>query len=466
VAIALATIAALRRPQLAARLPFGGLGVGLAYFAAAVALEVRIQARLVGGFTGHPQASPASWAYGFYIGLASAAVAGICGLALGWSDHRTRHGSADTIAGFIGIALLASLLLPWLGYLGPSFSYPGIVSPAAAIATLGLILGARWVHREAGRRWRLPLAIATAILIGGAASGITVNGDRRYGTWIGIGCALLLVVLEAARASPLLLPALPRGLAAWRVGAAALLIVALFLPWQKVESFTTTGWYLSAGAAAGALCLLLLARPTLPVIADYDLEVVVAITLFVSMLGAAFRRDPVFHVGYGAFVGVAAAGILLVSALVHFRPGRIERRRALARAVPLIASVLCVAAVVVPYWFVVPRDWDYQAAPLLSWMAVPGLLLGLYLARLWVLRIRGTAVTGYRLTLVPGALLTLASLELIRLRNDEVIWGAVILVGLCILLVAFGWIEEHRGLDSLRVPEEIWRVDRLPEAES
>lgn len=46
------------------------------------------------------------------------------------------------------------------------------------------------------------------------------------------------------------------------------------------------------------------------------------------------------------------------------------------------------------------------------------------------------------------------------------LWGAIILVELCLLLAVFGWIEEDRGLEGLRVPEEIWRVDRLPEAES
>jgi hypothetical protein len=95
-------------------------------------------------------------------------------------------------------------------------------------------------------------------------------------------------------------------------------------------------------------------------------------------------------------------------------------------------------------------------------MAVPGVLLTLYLVRLWVLRVRGPAETGHRLTLVPLTLLTLASLELIRFRNGDVIWGTVILVGLCLVLTVFGWIEEGGGLESFRVPDEVWRVDRLP----
>jgi hypothetical protein len=67
---------------------------------------------------------------------------------------------------------------------------------------------------------------------------------------------------------------------------------------------------------------------------------------------------------------------------------------------------------------------------------------------------------------VPLALLALAALDLIRFRGGDVVWGAVILVGLCLVLALCGWIEEHNGLDGVRVPEEIWRVDRLPEPES
>jgi len=66
---------------------------------------------------------------------------------------------------------------------------------------------------------------------------------------------------------------------------------------------------------------------------------------------------------------------------------------------------------------------------------------------------------------VPLVLLTLAALELIRFRNGPVIWGAVILVGLCLLLALFGWIEEGSGLEGVRVPETL-RVDRLAETES
>lgn len=188
---------------------------------------------------------------------------------------------------------------------------------------------------------------------------------------------------------------------------------------------------------------------------------------FVSVAGTAFREETfVYRIGYGALVGFAAAGVLLVTAILPLRRGNVDGRRALARAVPLAASVLCVAAIVVPVWFVLPENWTYQASALYGALAVPGVLLSIYLIHLWAGRVHGPARTGHRLTFVPVILLTLASLELIRFRSSGVIWGAVILVGLCFLLAVFGWVEENRGLEGYRVPEEIWRVDRLPEPES
>jgi len=468
VAIALATVGALRRPQLGARLPVRGLGVALGYFAVAIAVGLqRLTAEV--GFTGRISTPHTSWTYGFYLGLASAGIAALSALTSRGEILRPR-GTVEVAALVLGIVLLISFLLPWAGLGGSSVSLHGIEAAPAAIAALGLLLGAGWLHGEAGRRWRLPLAIATATLAGGAASAITVFGlHHRYGAWVGIGCAVSLVALEAVRAWPERLPALPTGPAAVRMGAAALLIAALFLPWQELQGPSGQGydgWYSVTGAAAGSLCLLLLATPALPALESYVPDAVAAIVIFVSMASAAFRESPsFFRIGYGTFVGFAAVGVLLITTLLRLRPGPVDRERALARAVPLAASVLCIAAVVVPVWFVLPKRWTFQASALYGSLAVPGVLLSLYLVRLWARRIRGPARTNHRLTLVPLILLTLAALELIRFRNGPVIWGAVILVGLCLLLALFGWIEEDDGLEGFRVPEAL-RIDRLPETGS
>jgi hypothetical protein len=469
VATAVATIAALRHPQLAARLPIASLAIALGYFAVAVAVEVHTLSKLVGSVpTRHPVTFHWSWTYGFYLGLASAGVALLSGLAYRKGEFSRPRAAADAVAALLGTALLVSLLLPWFGFGGTEYTIHGTESAAAPIVALALILAAGRLRGEA-RNWRLPLAIATAVLTGGAVSGFEPAVSRLYGAWIGVGCAVSLVALEAVRAWPMRLRVPHHGLAAVRTCAAALLIVALFLPWLEFQGVSvngTDGWYLATGAAAGSLCLLLLATPGLPALENYVLDVVVAIAIFVSALGTAlFRESPFSRIGYGAFVGFAAAGVLLVCALVPLRPGRADPGRARARAVPLTASVLCVAAVVVPLWLVLPQNWTYQAVSLNGSLAIPGLLLALYLVRLWALQVRGPASTGSRLTLVPLVLLTFPALELIRERGGAVIWGAVILVGLCLLLAVFGWIEEDRGLESFRAPDA-WRVDRLPEPES
>lgn len=473
VALVLAALAALRRPQLAARLPIGSLGVGLGYFAAAVALEVHtMTATSVGGFTGflgHPQAPHTSWAYGFYVGLASGAVAAIAGLVWTAGKLRRPKGALDTAAVGFALALLISFLLPWIGESGlhglnPS-SYPGILHASAIIAALGLLLGAPRLHGETRQPWRLPFAIGTAILTGGAASVDWHFGIARYGLWIAIGCAALLVAVETVRAWPFRLPLVPRGLTALRVGASALLVVSLFLPWEgfRGETISPDGWYSVFGAAAGSLCLLLAATPWLPAFESYVLDAVVAVVLLVSALIAGVRAEPfVLTPAYGAYVGIAAAVMLLVSALVPVRTGRLEPGRALPRTLPLVASVLCVVVIVLPWWFVVPRLSLFQDSPLYGWLDVPGMLLALYLVRLWRLRMRGPAAPGLQLVLVPLVLLVLAALELIRFRAS-VIWTSVILVGLCLLLIVFGWLERTDRLESFRVPEEIWRIDRLPE---
>ena len=470
VAIVVATIAALRHSQLAARLPIGRLAVALGYFAIAVAVTVHTLSELfLNAFTAH-RPSHASWTYGVYLGLASAGIALVSGLGYRRSDLLRPREAADVVACVLGVALLISFLLPWVAYGPEGSSAPGIESPAAAIAALGLILGAGWLLGERGGRWRLPFAIATAILTGATASAVAVGGSHRYGTWIGIACAVALVAFEAVRAWPLRLLALPRGSTAVRMGAAALLIVSLFLPWQEFAHapITFIGWYPATGAAAGALCLLVLATPVLPALEGYVLDTAVAIALFVSALATAYRADaPFSRLDYGAIVGFVGAGILLIATLVSFRAAHVERSRALVRAVPLAVAVLCVACFMVPWWNVLPQDWTSQASPLYNWLAVPGLLLALYLVRLWAIQMRRRARTDGRLTVVPLVLLTLPALELIRFREDpNVQWGALILVGLCLLLALLGWIEEDRSLETVRVPEEIWRVDRLPGAES
>ena len=85
---------------------------------------------------------------------------------------------------------------------GGRLSVHGIEAPPAAIAALGLILGAGWLHGEAGRRWRCRVRSRQRSSPAGSASALAIAGGHVYGTWIGIGCAVSLVALEAVLAWP------------------------------------------------------------------------------------------------------------------------------------------------------------------------------------------------------------------------------------------------------------------------
>jgi hypothetical protein len=362
VATVFACLAALVRPKLAASLPLGGLGVGLGYFAAAVAVQIhaysvfteiglRNDPRRPAGFASH---SHSFWAYGFYLGVAGGAVAGLCGLFLRRRQLLVRRPPADVVADAIGIGLLVSFLLPWVredSALGVTF--PGVGDSATAIGALVLLLGAGRLLSSARKGLRLALAVAVAILIGASASATPMFVSRAYGAWIAIGLAVALVAIEAARARSVRPAALPSGRTALRAAAALVLLIALFLPWERLSgapqgfAASANGWSVFPGGVAGALALLLLlAAALLPELEAHALTIALAIAFLVSVIGtylAVGADSRVFGLAWGSYVGFAATAALLLSVLGPFRPIRVDPHRALARAVPLAASLACLA---------------------------------------------------------------------------------------------------------------------------
>lgn len=256
---------------------------------------------------------------------------------------------------------------------------------------------------------------------------------------------------------------LARGWTALRTAAAIALLVALFLPWQEMHASARfhapglDGWSAYGGAMAGDVALLLVAAPTLPVLEAYVLEAVLALGFLVSAQRGFFAdvvNSRIFRMGYRLYAGFAATGLLLIATLVPLRLGQVDRRRALVRALPVGLSLGCVS-------------WTIRATAVRDWLSVPALFLALCLTRSWILATKRPIIKGHTLTLAPLALLVLPALELVRLRSTGIIWGGVILIALCVVLAALGRLEESGGgLESFRVPEEIWRVDRLPEPES
>lgn len=473
VAVTVAATVALIRPSRAARLPLGGLGVALAYFAAAVAVELTAFAFPIGtypgprGWTGYGHLHWA-WASGFYLGATSGAVAALAGLALRGKELRSLRASADITAAVLGLGLLASFLLPWQQEPGGS-PVIGLDSPAATIAAAGLLLGAGRLRRTESQP-RLAILLMVAVLTGAAASGVTIVGTTAYGTWLGVGCAVALVALEPARArTHLRPPELHWRRTALRSGAAVLLLVALFLPWQRSgpQHFSWNGWQWSFGAASAALAMLLLAAPLLPWVARYAAEAAVGIACLVATIGISVVHGATdfFHPAYGLCVGLVAAALLLLGVLTPLERPTVDRRRALVRAVPVLATLASIGAVLVPAWQgVLPVLWTAEASAVRSWFAVATLLLALHLLRLWIRRIGPEAPPSRSLIVIPALILPLPALELM-IDRSSVAWGGVILVSLCLLLAALGWIEQRGGMERLGFPEML-RVDRLPEPES
>jgi hypothetical protein len=482
VALAAVTATTLLRPSVLLRLPFGGLGVGLAYFSAAVAVQVHAFSTFP--LAVPPEAGPVAvgwtgsanlhyhWAYGAYMGIGSGIAAAVTALLLRRRELLSPRSTSEGAAAILCLALLASFLLPWIEAGAPRVSMIGLDFPAAVIAAAGIILGAGQLSRCAEVPLRLCGAVSAAVLTGAAASQTASSrAAHGYGAWLGIGSAAALVVLEAVRARSLRLPAVPRW-AALRTGAALLLVVGLFLPALSygVGRFhvAASGWQTSYGAAAGALALVLLFAPLLPRVESYGLDATLAIALLVATLGIGAAEEPgsILSLGYGAYIDFAAAAALLVLALARLRPVGAERRRLLVRAVPLATTVACLTAILVPLWSVLPELWTLQATAVHGWFSLVALLIALYLLRAWTLRITAASTPPHVLTVAPLVLLVLPALQIVLYRDEAIVWGGVILVALCLLLALLGWIEESRGgLENIGLPE-ILRIDRLAETES
>lgn len=326
---------------------------------------------------------------------------------------------------------------------------------------------------------RLGLSAATALFTVAAVSAVTLGVAHAYGAWVGLAFALALLALALLGTAPVSRPARPPWHAVGVAAGAVVLLAALFLPWQKVcyptgsefgpysgRCLSTNGWVTIAGSAAAALTTLLVAATfALRRLAVSVVELTAGIAIFVATLGFQVRPFgvPGVHFGYGSIVGFGAAAVLLVLALVRLRFPSFERNRLLVRLAPITVCLVYLVIVVVPWWDVLPRRLQSQSlvhfAPI-SWLTVAGALLAIHLLGSWARRIAGPSQSPDRLVLMPLALLALAALDLIRLRDAGITRGGGIVVGLCLLLALLGRIEQREGLENFRVPE-VLRVDRL-----
>jgi hypothetical protein len=474
--LAAVAAAALARPTWRPRLPLGRCSLGVGYVMLAVAATIRAHDGLLSS-TSYGFGLHLHWAYGAWLGMASAGLAVGAATALRGRDLARRPSAPALVFALLGLGLLASLLLPWSRYrfAAPShavYSTPGITYSAAALAGLAVFVGAASDTR------RLGTAGAVALFTGAAFSAYAPGAQRAYGAWLALSFALALLGFATVSARGALRRPAPAG-ALWIVaGAAAVFVASLFLRWQTFCApapagsggvghgigvcISANGWTIPNSTAA-MLALLVAAAPVVWLRRLSSAELAVGTGFLVATAGFETQQFVRARLAYGAFVGFAAAGAFVLLTVSRHRPPPLDRGRLAVRLVPVTGSLLFVLGVLIPSWGALPSPWGREAGVLVGWLAVAGLLLSLHLLRAW-LPLTGRSPSGDEtLTLVPVALLALAVLG-IGHEDLGVTWGDGIRVALCLLLLALGWLERRQGLENIRLPE-ILRLDRLPGAE-
>jgi hypothetical protein len=457
-ALAICVVAALRWPSRWPRLPLARLALLTAYLALAgwaASLSGRNYETAIGGHV--------RFAYGVYLGLAAVAVC-LGAAAVLRRDEILRRPSVARATGIaLAVSMLLAFLLPWhrVSVLNHTVAYLGISSSAAVISAAVICLAMSWWGTDG--RVQLLAAAAVAVLTAAqltAALNITpvpFPDSVQYGAWVGLGVSLALLVFSARDLKSLATRRRPPREVAVVFAPAALLLVALFLPWQSScwptgdssvpriyagVCSSGDGWSTFPGAIAGALVLgllslLLLRRSGVP-----TLRIAVAIGLLVATVGFTIEAPfPDVQITYGAFVGFAAAGILLVAA-ARLRPRWPSGRRPLVRLIPALVCVALLAVVVVPWWHVLPGVPVYRlAGP--TWFTVAIALLALNLTASWLRRIVDPAARR-ELVVQTSVALVIASLYASVERDIH----SGIVVGLCLILLALAWNEERDRIST------------------
>ncbi len=478
VVLVICTTAALLQPGRGMRLPIARLALLIAYLALA-AWALAVNDRNYGATLGNGRLS---LAYGAYLGIASAAAVLGAAAVLRRREILQRPGVVRIATVLFGAGVLLALLLPWqrISVFNHTVESLGISRDGGVVAAAVACLGVGW-WRTGGSNQFLSAAALAILITGRLLAGLYIipvpfPTSVLYGAWLGVAFSVALLALSARKPSwPVALRPPPQDVLL--VGApAALLLFALFLPW-RYSCFpkhdpsvphgyagvcsSIDGWSTLPGTVAGALVLglltiLLLRRSGIP-----SLRIALGIGLFVATAGFEIRSPfPDVRFGYGSFVGFTAAGLLLGAAA----SGRLRRpngRRLLVRLLPLATCLAMLLLVVVPWWGVLPGMPFNVVSP--WWMTVALALVVLNLTVSWLQRTANTA-RGQWLAAQAGLVLGLTALQVTTRHDRGVSWGGLLVVGLCLLLVVFGRIEERDGFGNAGFGG-IWRVWEIPEPE-
>lgn len=183
-------------------------------------------------------------------------------------------------------------------------------------------------------------------------------------------------------------------------------------------------------------------------------EIGLAVAFYVMASGFAMTESG--RLAYGSFIGFTVAALLLLGIGVRCRPAGVQASLLFSRAVPV---AVCLAFLAVPIAGFAAARFEFDSPWRLPWLLFAAVVVDFRLLGRW-LGSRGSN----ELVLLPVALLALLGLDLIFIR-DYVQWEGWLSLGLCLLLVALGGIAQRSGLEHFRIPEEIWRIDRISAVE-
>jgi hypothetical protein len=386
----------------------------------------------------------------------------------------------------ITLALIASFVLPALNApaeLSDKFTFQlrgGLSTFICVFACLGLLA---WQGRRPGPRLATAVAIGTLV----AAHLLPYRHDYAqwpYEFWLLLACAAGLLVLGFLGCRKVRLRR-PRLSELAIVAGSVLLIVSLFFPWQSVcgdgQCYAQRGWSTSSLAGVFALGLLV----ALVWAGHLVRELAIGAVLFVLAAGLwrviphdfglpGREAAPRLSLNYGALLGFVGAAILLIVAMGRLRP--FPAKRFLVRLAPVLAALTLLSFEVAPN--LLTLDNLLKKNNLFA-LQSPFLTLGLLgaTAMLLTLRLllRWLDPPGDRaeVVLLPLALLALTALAVIHdhivtttvptlefIYGKGISWEGWVAVFLCLLLVAWGWVEPFGGgLERLRTPGRNWPVE-------
>ncbi len=459
VALALLALLAFWRPELGGgALPFGGCAIALAALALVNAAALLAEAILEPEYDG----VSAHLSTGAYVGGAAAFVA-LVGAAVASRDELAELGNATVAAATLLTAgLAAAYVLPALNVhpfqlTGASgFQFSSVGSYGTAIMLLLASFGLTFWLGAAPPLRRLSTAAVVLVLAVGGFSVLGTHVHWPYEAWLAIGCAAgLLALALAANGRPHI--ARPKRQDALALEGAFLLLASLFFNWERSCSpagrcFVSNGWGggLTGGLVALLVVLLLGFRRLLP-----ELVFTIAIYVVASGLSITVRGS----LSWGAFLGFAGAALLLLAVGSHPR----KPARGGVRLIPVAA---CLAFLAIP----VATLSDRLSGPIeifgawqLRLLEGAAIVLALRLIGRWL---SGPPADG-EVLLLPVALLAFTVLDLGEAQHVHLIsWEGWLSLLLSLLLVALGWLGRRGRLDRFRIPEEIWRVDRISAGEN